>query len=327
MNLCRGWSPSVIIRSEAKYWQWARIRVVENMDDDHVKSLLESRVMKLVPEFFFDHGTGSNLQLILEFIGDNVTLRLKKLDVRGDSALANIDPGLLSTAALKVHDFTIIGAKPSQHEAIFVGIRDSVSTSLKNLYLNPVQQGPGYLQVSTVAAAAMKLEILFAPLPSPQAEAILTGLAVSQASKLRRLLCGANIHISTLDPEVVAGALTRLEEVEHALSRNLSVGQVSALISRINQSQDLRLKGVYLSDKDLSLVPAEDLVGTIQRLEVATFWWGKMTGEQATVILTAVKEERLGKIKKLTIARVSGVGSVSPFLLQEAKFSKKLLWF
>ena len=44
---------------------------------------------------------------------------------------------------------------------------------------------------------------------------------------------------------------------------------------------------------DLTLIPLEDLVGAIQRLEVAHFRWGEMTVEQLTTTLTLAKERRL----------------------------------
>ena len=77
---------------------------------------------------------------------------------------------------------------------------------------------------------------------------------------------------------------------------------------------------------DISVVPSEVLVGAIQKLEVVSFWGGKMTDEQLTAILIMVKEE-LGRIKRITIDWVFGMSSVSHSLLLEAKSNRALYWF
>ena len=82
-----------------------------------------------------------------------------------------------------------------------------------------------------------------------------------------------------------------------------------------------------LPNMDLTLIPLEDLVGAIQRLEVAHFRWGEMTAERLTTTLTLAKERRLGRIKRVEIFHVRGMRSVSSSLIREAKFNSKLEWF
>ena len=278
--------------------------------------------MTLVPEIVIIRGPGLDLHLILEFIRDGFPVQLKKLTIyRG---LANIDPGLLSSVVLKLEDYTLdAGATPGQQEAILGWIRDSTSTSLKHLDL-----GGGDLQVAPdiVAGAAIKLETLKASLSRPQVEAVITMMAASQDSRLRDLVLYNTVNLSSLDPEVVAGALTKLETVRPQLSYHLSAGHLTALFSRICQAPVLRLTELDYY-KDLSLVPPEVLTGAIQKLEGVEFFGGRMTEEQATAILTLAKEERLGRIKTITIDSVAGMESVSPALLQEARLNDKLEWF
>ena len=217
-------------------------------------------------------------------------------------------------------------ATPGQQEAILAGIRDSTTTSLRHLDLGdvfPVWVGP-----DIVAGATMKLETLKAGLSRPHLEAVITRLAATEDSRLRDLdlVYGGPVNFLSLDPEVVAGALTKLETVGLQLADNLSAGQLPALFSRIYQAPDLRLTRLCLFYKDISSVPPEVLTGAIQRLEVVQFVDGRMTEEQATAILTLAKEERLGKIKNISIYRVADMESVSPSLLQEARVNAKLEW-
>ena len=81
-----------------------------------------------------------------------------------------------------------------------------------------------------------------------------------------------------------------------------------------------------LPNMDLTLIPLEDLVGAIQRLEVAHFRWGEMTVEQLTTTLTLAKERRLGRIKRIQIYHVGGMGSISSALIWEVKLNKRLEW-
>ena len=220
-------------------------------------------------------------------------------------------------------------------------VRDGVAVQLKKLHIfvnlslvNNIDSGL-FLQVAPeiVAGAAMKLETLRARLSSPQLEAIISKLAATEDSRLRQLEhYGGRVNLPSLDPEVVAGALVKLESIDSIpgsdLIDNLSPDQLSALFSRIRRSPVMRLCHLILTNKDLSLVPPEDLVGAIKRLEVVQLLYGRMTAEQLTAILTMAKEDRLGRIKNIKISFVAGRSSVSPSLLQEARrLNNKLKWF
>ena len=104
----------------------------------------------------------------------------------------------------------------------------------------------------------------------------------------------------------------------------LPTGQMPAVISKICQAPDLRLNGLILHNMNISLVPPEDLVEAIQRLEMVQFLDGWMTDEQATAILTMAKESRLGRIKSIKLLRVGGIDSVFTSLLHESKLNNKL---
>ena len=256
----------------------------------------------------------------------DVTLQLKKLTV-GDGALHDINPGLVSRALLKLKDCSIHEAQPGLVQAILAAITNSANISLRFLDLDLGE----VLQVAPdiVAEAATKLETFMAWLSSAQVEAVLTRLATSQDSRLRQLVNynSDTGNISSLDPEIVAGAFTKLEAVRLDLNWSLSSAQLAAIFSRIRESPVLRLRHLMLFAHNISHVSPLDLVKAIQRLEKFEFYLGGMTGEQATAILTMVKKNRLGKIKIIKIGFIYGVGYVSPSLIQRAKQNSALTWF
>ena len=203
-------------------------------------------------------------------------------------------------------------------------MRDGETFQLKEL---SIAGGVLYVTPYILVGVAMRVEILKARLSSAQVENILIGLADSEDSRLRRLeIFGGPVNLSSLEPEVLAGALTKLETVGLNLSLSLSPLQVSALFSRICQAPVMRITELVLRQKDLSLMPPEVLVGAIQRLEKAEFRGGLMTAEQLTAILTIVKERRLGRIKRISINSVDGMRDVSYSLIKEAKLNQKLAW-
>ena len=166
-------------------------------------------------------------------------------------------------------------------------------------------------------------------------EAVLTRLAAIQDSRLRRfeVFDGGFTLNANLDPVIVAVALTKMET--NGLVVRLDPGQLTALFSRIchhndprpiDPLKDLRLNELLLYHQDLSLVPLEVLEGAIPRLEKIQFIGGMMTGAQAALILTLARERRLGRIKSIRLVRLTGMRSVPPSLLQEARLNNKLQW-
>ena len=282
-------------------------------------------MIALVQEIRITADTGT-VRSLLELVRDDVTPQLKKLDL-SSVAFTYIDPALVSSAVLKLEQCIIHVAQPGQRQAILAGINNSANTNLRYLDLGGVS-GVWLWAVAPdiVAGAAMKLETFKARLSSLQAQAILTMLAATEDFRLRDLVVWGPAIISTLDPEVVAGALTKLETVGWDISDRLSPGQVAALFGRIRESPVLRLTKLDLAIKDLSHVPVEVVVGAIQKLEEVVFSNGRMTVEQFTAILIMAKEDRLGRIKKIEIIGVDYEGSVSPALLHEAKLNSALVW-
>ena len=181
-----------------------------------------------------------------------------------------------------------------------------------------------------VAEAAVKLETIFSPLSSPQFEAVIIRLA-TEDSRLRVVDFNLDfVDISSLDPQIVVGALIKLERILFAPCPRLAPVQVISLFSRIRDSPNQRLSQLrlwsYDDGMDYTVVPTEVLVGAIRKLEVVDFGGGEMTEEQLTAILLMAKERKLGRIKRFQIRNVIGMSSVSPSLLQAAQLNDALEW-
>ena len=255
---------------------------------------INSRIISLVQEIRLSNIDPDIVKSLLESIRDDVTLQLKKLTV-STGALHHIDPTLVSAAVLKIPECIIPSSHPGQLEAIITGVSNSTSASLRHLHhldLRHSQVAPDIL-----AGAALKLETFNVTLSRLQVETILTMLAATEDSRLRQLEVSNYIDLSSLDPEVVAGALTKLVTVGPQLSVGLSPGQVSALLSRIHESPDLRLLQLHLCDQNICHVPLEVVVGAIQKLEKVVCRRVRMTDNQATAIFNFVKRVNIKSIK------------------------------
>ena len=190
-------------------------------------------------------------------------------------------------------------------------------SDLNNSLLQAVSQGrtpllkklsgsPGWASPEILAGAAVKLEELWVDLSSPQVEAILTRIAGSPDSKLRRLdgwqVSGiSGVDVSMVSSAVFAGALSRLESVYLGLYTRVTAGQLEALFTVLTSQQaeagEPKLKELGLDGVDLLSVSSELLVRAIQRLENVEFFYARMTVEQITAVHTMVKENRQGRLE------------------------------
>ena len=125
-----------------------------------------------------------------------------------------------------------------------------------------------------------------------QLQSILTRIAESQVSKLRKLSQHPRPDISGFDPDILAQALVKLETEEFLFKP--SPVQVLALFSRISEVTNLRLTELYLDlDWDVSLVPLEVFARALSRLEKVrrqslTTRWSGPTTYRRTLMISAV---------------------------------------
>ena len=129
-----------------------------------------------------------------------------------------------------------------------------------------------------------------------------------------------------MEPDILARALTKLETVGYSLTRPLSPSQVTALFSRIRYDPEMKITGLHLHI-NISHVPPETLIETLQKVEEVYFLDARMTAEQAIAILTMIKENRIGKLQKIRNELPMIEEPVPSALLQEAKQNNALELF
>ena len=285
----RLWSESIL--SSGKFWKWARLTVTS-------QEQVSSRMIALVPEIWITEDTDPDIvEALLKSIRAGVAVNLKKFSSFNDLSL--IQPTLVSSAVQKVQRCYISDAQPGQLRALLTGLQDS--SSLRSLEL---ESRTGLYQVAPdiLAGAVVNLETFQAPLLSNQAVAVLTRLALTPDARLRRLALYGSVHISHLDPEILTSALVKLESVGRDLSSGLSASQVTALVTRIRDSQDLRLKELALFC-DISPLSPGLLVAAIKKLEGVLFCRARMTLEQAWALYSLVRDESIGRLKKIKLCK------------------------
>ena len=132
---------------------------------------------------------------------------------------------------------------PDTVESLLHVVSEEGTPKLKKMTLQSATSSPTQLSPDILAGASVKLEELkIEPqLSSVQWEAILTRIAGSQDSKLRKLFIEYPTgiwEISGMDPDILSQALIKLEALGDwmGLWVILSPDQVLALFSRIRES-------------------------------------------------------------------------------------------
>ena len=154
-------------------------------------------------------------------------------------------------------------------------VSEGKTRQLKKIIVSSPSDSLDQLSPGIFAGAAVKverLELLSMP-SSVQLEAILSRIAGSQDSKLRKLSCygWSRADISGMDPEILSQALIKLKTVDDLfLFVHLSPGQYLSLFSRIREAPNLKLAKLQLY-WDVALVPPEVFTGALSRLETVVF--------------------------------------------------------
>ena len=290
MLSCRLWydvlhSPSPQSRAA---WKWARLCVDFTLHPDQREALGHSRKAAVVPDIKIEFGTKHMVESVLEAVHQG---QLEKLELHLTNIPTSVDWGLLSRAVTKAQKCWIFEGKPGQLKTILRGVVNTPDTTLKNLIL----RGHELEEVcpSMLARAAVRLDTLcLGACCSAQFGEIITRLASTENSKLRELTCPGS-DLSHLSPQIVAGALVKLQTIDDSVfgtfrNVNFTPEQIAQLFSKIKDTGDLRLTDLDFSGSsaDTSQVTPEVFAGAISRLERADIG---VTPAQVQSLLTRIK--------------------------------------
>ena len=138
-----------------------------------------------------------------------------------------------------------IGPGNANVESLLRAISEGKTPLLKELAGSVFSHPLAHVSPGILAGAAVNLEGLRAGLSSLQLEAILTRIARSQDSKLRKLKWGYHQQISGFDPDILAEAIVKLEKAEFWGGR-MTAEQINAILTMLGGNMQGRLKEIKI---------------------------------------------------------------------------------
>ena len=234
-----------------------------------------------------------------------------------------IDTTLLSQAVTRVASCQIIGGKAAQLQAILTAVLQSEDLALKSLNMSTGQLAQ--VSADLVTGAAVKLNSFVGNFTAAHIGEILTRLATTAETKLRRFYIGmeygtgpfgAKRDLSHLSPEIVGNAMVKMETLDLLSSVSLSPEQVAHLLSQFLDTDDLRCTDFHLHQLNLSLVPPAVMAGVVVRMEKLKVFYSPFTPEQlvATFTRLASQDPAVFKLKYLEFVGVD-LTSLSPEIM------------
>ena len=216
---------------------------------------LVSRAVLQVQECVITDGGFRHLWAILNRIATAEESNLRELAFHGDVEIGRMDPGTLAEALVKLKTigYDLCSLSLGQINSLFSRIRDSQDLRLTELHpywnvsmVPPEVFGGALLRLERVTlgswtgVTADQLESLFRLLVSHQEEA--------GESTLRELMLSST-DLSSVSPEVLVGAIQRLETVDF-WSGKMTAEQITAILTMLKENRQERLKKLEIIGPD-----------------------------------------------------------------------------
>lgn len=148
-----------------------------------------------------------------------------------------------------------------------------------------------------------------------QCRAVFTDICEKHSIILKMLDISGNQMVGRMEPELLASAVTRLEEM-FISDTGLTAAQVTAILMDICARSTLKLVGLDISDNQcVSEVEPGLLARTITRLEVVDISNTGLGEEQVQAILNEISNTSNLTLEVLDISRNQSVSRVEPELL------------
>ena len=201
---------------------------------DQAEALLGSSIIKLVPEISIWRADQDLVNLFLASVKDGVTVNLKKLTIYEVSGLANIEPGLFSSAAMKLRTLDARLSYP-QAAAIITRLVDTGDSSLRQLSF--LVDG-AHAIIKLVTSGSMLCEFLSAD----KVMALISRICQAPVLRLTKLYLHYS-DLSLIPPEVMVGAIQRLERVEFFRGR-ITSEQATAILNMAKEDRLGKIKWI-----------------------------------------------------------------------------------
>ena len=282
-----------------------------------MKKLATSRKLRVLTDISINNATKPMAEAVFKALVEG---KVKRASINLTQIPSTVDAGLLSEAVLRVERPDVCGGKVAQLQPILASVLAAEDFALKKLSLSHGQLAQ--VSVDLVAGVALKLNTFYGNFNAAQLGAILTRLANTEESTLRKLGIPMEFgwnstkrDLTNLPPEILSNALVKLESLDILREVSLSAQQVAHLLAKLRDTENLRLTELRLHDLNISLVSPAVLAGVLSRMESVEIWQ-EVTTEQLVGIFAMLANQQSGVVKLKTL-EFSGpdVTSVDPEIL------------
>ena len=216
------------------------------------------------------------------------------------SKVSEVSPDLLASAALKVDTLEFDGSTPGQVGEILTRLASTEDSKLRVLDLGFECVDISHLPPEPVTEGLLKLQSVSRMI---QQLLLSPGQMTHLFTKIRDIedpwfdhFPLLQIDLLQLDPDVLAGAVTRIDQVE----MRVTAVQIQSVLTKIHLG-GCKLRHLELQETDLSLVTTEVLIGALRKMEYCETDFGIFTRAQVAAILNMVTARSQGNLKKLRI--------------------------
>ena len=243
--------------------------------------------------------TGHREAILGAVIEEGPDLALKSLYL--GPKVFQVSPDLLASAAVKLDTLEFDNSTSDQIGEILTRLSSTENSKLRVLDLGYENVIISHLSTETLIDGLLKLESISRMIQ----RIILSDEQMTHfLNKMRDLEYLSLVHVILyqLDPDVLAGAVTRIETLEMS---GLTRVQIQSIFTKIHlggcKLKKLELEAQDHSDNDFSLVSPEVLLGAFRKMEKIWIDYGGFTTAQADAIDNMVTARSQGSLKHLKI--------------------------
>ena len=300
--VCRKWRD---MGEDPSLWTWCQVRYKAG-SKSHLQKLTVRRLQMLqhLHVWYDEWKTGEMTEV---FQAVEKLPKLREITGLNGYNYKSVEPGLFGRVMNKLEEVDISRTgMTSQHlQAVFTIMCQE--SQLKKLAIEG--NNLSSIQPAVLAKAISKLEeinIGSTDITSEQVQAVFAAIAVD--GPLRKLTIRHN-DLSSVQPEVLVTALSKMEEVKMEVT-NITGQQAQKLFSAIKQKG--QLKRLNISGNDLSAVRPAVLAKGVARIEQVEMRETMITTEQACEMFAVLMEE--SQLKKLSLA-YNNLSGIEPTVL------------
>ena len=294
--------------------QLKRLQLIYNNLSEIGAALLSNALSRL-EELVLDETSISIGQIEALFEQMSVRSQMKKLGLDGID-LSQLDRGLLAKVMARLETLHLMECNITTDQVQELFKEMSSNSHLKSLYISRTDLSPVHPEVlSKVLSRLETVTLGLTYTTTEQAVALFSEMARTSVMKKFDLSLDW-VDLSSVNPNVLATALVRLEEVS-PLGIRITHEQAVALCREI--SQNSQLKKLVLYSIDFSSVDPDVLAAAVTNVKKVNFHSSNLSPKQVSSIFTHVLDGE-NKLRKLEL-RVNA-GDVDPEMVR--KVSEKL---